>query len=182
MKIKTYTDIIIDALQGSKFNTLLEIGCGENLQNLLVIKKKYPKSKLWGYDTSFDLSQDCFKSAKEIIKDIPDITIKGGDCTKKEVPFNNMKFDIVCMVATFIIIQPENTEKVIENIKNSIKKELILIEMHSEEEKTNRITVRDYKKLLESSGFKEITLKKIPKEVWPGTSHKSDGYIIKAKI
>ena len=42
--------------------------------------------------------------------------------------------------------------------------------------------VYDYKKLLKKHGFHDITLIKIPTEVWDGAPQKPYGYIIVAKV
>ncbi len=170
--MKKYTDIILTALKGKKFETILEMGCGAG-HNLIAIGKKYPKVKMWGYDIDETRIEEASK--------IPNTTIKFGDCTK-EPPFKR-KFDIVFMAATLIYISHDKMEQVIKNIKKSAKKEIILIEIHAfTDYELKGYFIRDYEKLLKVNGFKDIKLTKIPRELWPGLNYKEDGYIISAKV
>ena len=172
--MKKYTDIILDALKGRRFETILEMGCGAG-HNLKVIKEKYPKTKLWGYDID--------ETRVEEAKKIPDTIVEIGDFTEKETPFKDKKFDIVLMMATLIYISPEKMIQTMENIKKSAKKEVILIEIHSLDRIIYKIYfLRDYERLLKENGFKNIKLKKIPRWLWPGLNYKDDGYIISAEI
>ena len=175
--VKKYTDIILTALKGKKFESILEIGCGRCF-NLKAIQEKYPKVKLYGYDND--------KNRIEIAQKTKGITAKVGDITgdiTKETPFKNKKFDIVFTAAVLIYITPEKIKQVIRNIKKSAKKELILIEIHSSNSKKFKIYfIRNYKKLLKENGFKNIKLKKIPRELWPGLNYKDDGYIISGEL
>jgi len=190
--MKKYTDIILTALKGREFESILEMGCGQG-DNLRAINEKYPEVKMWGCDIDETRTESASK--------VPNTTIKLKDITDTDEPFKR-KFDIVFLAATLMYIPEEKIGQVIKNIKKSAKKEVILIEINVFDEPKEHVeweyddkadvkdrrykykgySMRDYEVLLRKNGFKNIKLKKIPRALWPGINYKDDGYIISAEV
>lgn len=171
----SYSYEILEHLKGRKFNSILEIGCGQG-QNLEMIRKEFPKVKIAGCDIIDDKLLDSVKKK-----------CKYCDITSK-IPYQNKSFDIVFTAAVLLFFSDEMAEKIMKDIKKIARKEVFFIEMHSEKEKSTRVieedwhrnrVIRDYKKLLK--GFHNISFVKIEK--WPGKNNCKDcGYLISAKI
>lgn len=160
--MKVYTDIILKALEGKKFNSVLEVASG-NQQNLVAIKQKYPDVKTYGFDVG---------AKGENIKD--------GNFKDKKWPFDR-KFDVVFSMASIILIDAEWTHHIMERMDARCGKYMIFIEAHSDKATMKGKTfpysdpyvIRNYVKLLEKYGYKthKITY---PPNVWPGWAPKGE--------
>lgn len=114
-----YIPAIISALEGEKFESVIEIGCGEK-QNLRAIKERFPEVEVHGCD-------------KNGARDYPAMEIPFCDITKDMTGLYGPKsYDVVLVAATLLLIGDEDMEQVIKNITHVAKKMIILMEPHKE--------------------------------------------------
>ena len=157
--------------------SLLEVGCGPgpNLANIIINHK----GKQVG---GIDLNEDAIKLAKETFKGA---FLKVGSV--EDIMMSDNSSDVILTDMTLIYVGRIN--QAIKEIKRVARRYIILCELHSPSF-YDRIKLKlesgyyayDYKKLLTKYGFYDITLIKIPKEVWDSKHQISFGYIIMAKV
>ena len=168
----TYRDVILNALEKEKFETIIEFGCGEG-NNLEAIKEKFGV-RVYGTDIDEErVAQAKGRGLEVWIDNVIDTKLpKGG-------------YDIAFTYATLIYLTDEEAERAIKNMLRVAKK-VIVIELHSEksnnwDESLSRVgnrNSRNYIELFKKLG-KEVEITRIPKEVWAGTSYHNYGYVIK---
>jgi len=161
-----YTDIVLAALQGKKFNSVLEVGSG-TCQNLKAIQEKYDVT-LKGMDLGTAVQY-------------PGIEVKLFNLLDDEWPYQE-KFDVVFTMATLILMAPKTTEHWMKKLIEITKDYLIFIEIHQDNVSANgevsgEYTTRNYKKLLKkyTKNIEEITY---PASVWPGLGLVNSSIII----
>src|SRR3990167_5904306 len=96
-----------------KFKSLLDFGCGFDLIELRVLRKKFPKVKLMGFD--WILTDKSFAYAE-----VFDIDLKKLDWSAGGLPYKDKSFD-VCLSGATLICMPE-VETAIKEMKRIAKK------------------------------------------------------------
>lgn len=174
-----HRDMISYLLGKIRWYSLMEVGCGSG-PNLLNILKKYPGKQLGG----IDINPDAVKLAQE--------TFAGGFFkvgSADDIMMSDNSMDVVLTDMTLIYIGPRKINKVIKELKRVSRHYVVLCELHSDSI-FDRIRLRlgsgynayNYEKLLKKHGFNDITLIKIPPEVWDGKPQKPYGFIILARV
>lgn len=177
--------VIIELLREINPESVLELGCGDG-QNLYNIKKEFPDARVVGTDIDKErIDRGLLKMAEENI----DVEMRVGDLLKEEFP--EKSFDVVLTDATLLMIDMTEKElkEVMGKIINTAKKEIILVEWHSDNLdfigkniKTTIRVVRNYIELLNMFGIKDVQLKKITEKDWTSKIWQDWGYYIIAKI
>jgi len=156
-----YIDIILNALKGKKFNSVLEVACG-SCQNLIVIQKKYRDVKLKGFDLGTKTEH-------------PGIEVEIGNLTADKWPFEGEKFDVVFSMASLITLPSKGTFHWMKKLTEITNDYLIFIEWHNDEapitgkvyDYSRPYTIRNYRKLLMKYKFRDIKEIKYPGNIWP---------------
>jgi len=161
---EVYKDVVPYALGYKKYKTVLEIASGSS-QNLLTLQEMDKSLELYGFDSGNPTEQE-------------GLHLEKGDLTDKKWPFEDMKFDVVLTMASLILMPPDTTYHWMKKVKEITKDYFVVIEIHDEKVgMKGRVTkysepyvVRNYVKLLDKFGYKDIKTKKYPMKVWPGWS------------
>jgi len=174
-----YRKQLMDSLKNESFNNILEMGCGE-AYNLIVIKEKYPNVEVCGVD----IDHNKIEFGKTLIeKNNKQINLIESSADNTE-NIEDKSFDIVFTYALTTMVDNDLTKKIIENMIRIAKNKIIMIELDGEFWKSgnNKRFSRDYEKIFNDMGFYKINKKKIPKEIWAGTSYPSFGCVIKVTL
>ena len=176
-----HRDLIIKALRGLKFGSVIEIGCGAGY-NLHKIKQAFPQVEIGG----IDISEDAIETAKKLL---PESTAVLETSSVTEMFLSDLSCDVILSDAVLIYFDPFTIGKVLKEIKRVGRKAVILVELHSDNW-WERLAVRfisgynlyNWPKLLTKHGFRDVEIYKIPENVWPGIPWAKWGHIIAAKI
>ena len=177
-----HREVIVRALKGVKFNSIIEVGCasGANLQK---IKKAFPHVEIGG----IDISSDAIKTAIEIFGDRAAV-LEVSDV--KEIFLSDKSADVVLSDMCLIYLDPLNIYKAIQEIKRVARNNILLVEFHHKSW-FKRLALRifagynsyNYEKLLKRHGFYDIEFYKLTEADWPtGEPQKTFGYVISARI
>ena len=172
----THRQLFINTLRKEKSKSILDVGCGFG-QDLVLIKKKFPKIRIVGIDAS----PDRVREAKEVLGDTKLILGYAS-----ELPFKDKSFDISFTDAVLMMGGYDRAITILKEMKRVSKNKIFLIETHSgigeNSEKFLEYNVRNYQVILSELGFKNIQFTKITKEVWPGWPWEYYGFLISADI
>lgn len=171
--------LISQVLKSLSWLSLIEVGCGGGA-NLMNILKALPGKQVGGVDINSDAIDLCNKTFRDGV-----FKVNSAD----NVMLSDKATDIVLSDAVLIYVSPKDIKRYIKEIKRIGRRYLVLCEFHSTSW-WNRLALKinsgynayDWKKLLESEGFYDVALYKIPKEVWSGTPWEEFGYICVATI
>ena len=169
--------MLSDILKRLPWHSLFEVGCGPG-PNLMRFVKDFPNVVVGGND----VSEDAIKLAKETFNGAH---LKVGSA--EDIMMSDNSTDVVLSDMTLIYVG--EIDKAIKEMRRVARNYIVLCELHSPSW-FDRIRLRlssgyyayDYKKLLTKHGFHDITLIKIPKEVWDGKPQVPYGYIIVARV
>lgn len=170
--------LISEVLQKFHWISLIEIGVGggANVMNLIqTIKGR--AMQLGGIDINKDAIEFCSKQ------------FKGGvfhQSAADDIMMSDKSTDVTLSDMTYLYVGPFQIKGHLKELKRITRNHVVLCEMHSESllrrlylRFFQRYNVYNYKKLLESLGFYDIWVYKVPLEMWPDTQ---DRYIIKATV
>ena len=174
-----HRSLIIAVLQNLNWLSLIETGCGAGA-NLINIIKTMPGKQVGGIDINSDAIELCKK------------TFNGGMFkvnSADDIMMSDKSVDVVLSDACLIYVGSRKIKKYLKEIKRIGRKYIVLCEFNSRSW-FKRLALKwktgynayNWKRLLDTQGFYDIQLYKIPKEIWPGFPWEKFGYIIKAKI
>jgi len=171
--------LITAILKSLTWLSLIEVGCGGGA-NLMNILREIPGRQVGGVDVNPDAIDLCNK------------TFKGGVFkvnSADDIMLSDKSTDVVLSDAVLIYVNPHDIRRYIRELKRIGRKYLVLCEFNSTS-LWNRWALKinsgynayPWKRLLESEGFYDVVLFKIPKEVWSGTPWEEFGYLVVATI
>jgi ubiquinone/menaquinone biosynthesis C-methylase UbiE len=174
-----HRELIVNAIkERGKPITILEGGCA-TAPNLVCILKKFPDVKVGGFDVS--------PSAVSIAAQ----TIPSGHFLESDITnfFYSTKCTSVFLTdACLIYVGKEKIKSVLKEIARITYDYVVFCEFHSTSwlerlglKLTSGYNAHNYQKLLQSAGYFDIQIKKIPKATWPGMPWERFGYIISAR-
>lgn len=175
-----HRQMIVNALQRiAPFQHLFEMGCASG-PNLLRVAREFPGTQVGG----IDISADAIATARQYLPKGAVLDVGSVENTF----FADKCTDVVLADAVFIYCDRTTIGKALEEVRRIARKHLVLVEFH-EPSWWKRCAIwwksgyyaYDYKKLLESYGFWDVQMTKIPNEVW-GFPWGTFGYVITAKI
>ena len=166
-----YENILMDYLNDKKFDSFLEVGCGEG-RHLKNIRNKFPKATI----TGIDIDENRIDTHKQELKESYSIDTFRLDASQ-DLLFKDKEFDLVFTYAVLIMVDNKALEKIVKNMKR-IAKRVILIEVNrndeliygSQELHTLR-TMRNYRKIFPDYKY----FKLIEDCEWPGKSYSDVG-------
>lgn len=163
------------------FTNVLEIGCASG-PNLYLLAKRFPKARFIGVDINPDAVRRGFLFFKQ--QGMHNVSLFEGKADELE-GFPDKSFDIVLTDAVLLYIGPDKIKKVATEIQRVVRKAIILVEHHSEQESDlgshrEKWWLRNYTKLFRPFS-NQINTTRIPPEIWGGNWGKL-GCIIEIKI
>ena len=172
-----HRELIIKALRGMKFGSVLEIGCGAGA-NLYKISQRFPGVEIGG----IDINKEAIETCKKLMPEAAVFEVSSAD----KMFLQDKSADVVLTDACLIYIDPLHINKVMKEIKRVSRKYVLFVEFHSIRW-WNRLCLRlydgynayNYRKLLKKHGFYDIEVYKIKDSEWPGWG--SFGFVIAAK-
>lgn len=173
--------LILRALAKDAFASVLEVGCASG-PNLYLIQKQWPGVQVGG----IDINPEAIDAAKRLVPSAAVLEVGPAD----DLFLSDKSADVVLTDMALIYIDPRRISKVISEIKRVARQRIILCEFHSTNPlKRAALAVAsgywayNWTRKLETAGFYDVELEKIPEDKWPGGEpQKSFGYIITAKI
>lgn len=171
--------MISSILRRLNWISLFEIGCGSGA-NLINIVKTIPGRQVGGCDINpeaIEVANRTFQGAFFKV------------CPADDVMMSDKSVDIILTDALMIYISPKDFKKHLREFRRVGRKYLVMCELH-EPNFLKRYFLKfreglnsyNWKKVLESNGFYDISLYKIPKDVWSVAPWKQNGYIVVATI
>jgi len=162
------------------FTDVLEIGCASG-PNLYLLAKKFPHAHFVGVDINPEaVKQGNIFFKRQGVRNVSLLVGKADDLGK----FSDRSFDIVFTDAVLMYIGPDKIRKVAAEIERVVRKAILLVEHHSEQESDlgsykEKWWLRDYAKLFQPFS-NQINVTRITSETWGGNWAKF-GYIIEIK-
>jgi ubiquinone/menaquinone biosynthesis C-methylase UbiE len=150
------------------FETVLEIGCASG-PNLLLLAKKFPKTKFYG----IDISKKAIETGRNYFlkENIKNVFLDSGKAENLK-NFKDKSIDIIFTDATLIYEGPDKIDLIIKEMLRIVKKSIVLCEQHINSSGGSYYKdhwVYNYNLLFGKFLPKEkIKFTKIPKEVWSG--------------
>lgn len=175
-----HRDLIVQKLSQWKFNGgILEVGCASG-PNLLRIRQAFPHLQVGGVDVVPEAIEMARKVLPGGIFDVRSVT---------DLFFADKSVDVVLTDACLIYVGPGKIKKALKEIHRVCRGKILLVEFHSNSF-FKRCALRLFSgynayrwdRLLEDTGFVDVEIEKIPKEVWPGTPWEQFGYVISARV
>jgi SAM-dependent methyltransferase len=172
-----HRQMIVDALRGFEFESVLEAGCSSG-PNLLRIHREFPHAKLSGTD----VNAQAIGVAREHLE---------GDFrvgTLAEARFPDQCADVV--LTDMMLIYVSKIDETFEEMRRVARRHVVLCEFHSgrawERAGLNLMAgyrAHDYPALLRRHGWRNITMAKIPTELWPqGRTQRRFGYVMTGSV
>jgi ubiquinone/menaquinone biosynthesis C-methylase UbiE len=176
-----HRQLLVDKISANApFTDVLEIGCAGG-PNLYLLARKFPNVHFVGVD----INPEAIRLGKLFFKQqgIRNVSLFVGKADELE-RFPDKSFDVVFTDAVLLYVGPDKIKKVAPEIQRVVRKAIILVEHHSEQESDlgsfkEKWWLRNYTKLFQSSSH-QINTTKIPPEIWGGNWSKF-GYIIEVK-
>ena len=171
--------LIVEALKTMPWVSLWEVGCGPGA-NLVKITKELPGKQLGGSD----VNEDAIELARKVF-------LNGLFRTEsaEDLLMSDRSVDVILSDAALIYIDPRSIHKVMNELTRVARNHLVLCEFHSGNwfkrwffRLKTGYNAYNYRKLLEKHGCYDISVFKIPKEVWPGTPWQTWGHIIICRV
>jgi ubiquinone/menaquinone biosynthesis C-methylase UbiE len=177
-----HRNMLMAVLQTFDWFSLLEIGCGAGANMYKILQTFKAEKQLGGIDISpeaIEVAKKAFQGAFLKVGSVEDIMMSDNSA------------DVILSDMCLIYIGPSKIKKVLSEVKRIARGRIVLCEFHAPKLK-DRLMLRaragihayDYVKLLESQGFHDVTLYKMPKECWPGADDQKNKfrYVIVAKV
>ncbi len=171
----THRQLLLKELNKIKFDSLLDIGCGEAM-DIDLIHQEFPKVKLVGIDRRPERIEIA-------VEKVPDASFVVGDI--RSLDYKDKSFDVVLSDAVLYQNKPEEVVQILGEMKRIAKKYIFLIETHSEviddDERFDEYNVLNYKDILNKFGLKAEFIK-ITNRVWAGYPWSYWGYLIIVRL
>lgn len=142
----------------------MEVGCGAGA-NLVAIVKAMPNRQVGGVDINKDAVDACNKTFTGGL-----FKVNRGD----DIMMSDKATDIILSDMYLIYVTKGKIRAQLREFKRVARDYIVLCELHSKSFKERFVfkwkeglNVYDYQKLLESEGFYDIQMFKVPKEMWP---------------
>lgn len=174
-----HRELLMRTMARFRFGSVFEVGCASG-PNLVRIHYGFPHVQFGGCDVSEDaikFAKDAFPKAFLNVSPAHDIFL------------SDKSVDMVISDACLIYVGRNMINKTLQEIKRVTRRNIVFCEFHSDSlYQRTRLQLEsgyyayNWKKLLEKNGFFNIEMRKIPKEVWPGTPWEEFGFIISASI
>lgn len=170
-----YEACVEKLFEGEKFGSILDIGCGP-LQYLDTIQKINPQARVAGFDKDTGM----VKTAQERLLQLGMVNseVVLHHIHAEPWPFDE-DFDSIALIAVLLILNDEDAEIVMRNVKKRLRKRLLILDIDGPG--IEGISVvgrsRNFHAFLKHHGFKNITIESV--SGWPGGS---GGHIIKANV
>jgi ubiquinone/menaquinone biosynthesis C-methylase UbiE len=169
------------------FESILEIGCNTG-PNLYLLAKEFPESKFYG----MDINQRAIKEGKAWLEGegIGNVALSCGR-TDDLKEFVDKSIDVVFTDAVLMYIGPDKIKKVMRDMIRIARKSLIFNEYHWEDESLkgrgyfyyDGHWVYNFKALFSDyRGTSDLTISKLPKEVWGGSGWEEFGSIVEVRL
>lgn len=174
--------LIAGVLKTFSWFSLLEIGCGAGANLYHIVRTAGEHKQVGGVD----INPEAIKVASQALNGA---YLKVGSV--EDMMMSDNSADVILSDMCLIYVGPRKIRKVLREVKRIGRLRVVLSEFHAPR-LIDRLLLRyrsglhayDYVKLLESEGFHDVTMYKMPKECWPGAddSKQKFRYVIVAKI
>jgi ubiquinone/menaquinone biosynthesis C-methylase UbiE len=173
-----HRDLIIAALEGMRFGSVLEIGCGAGA-NLWRIKQRFPRAEIGG----IDLNEKALEVAREKLGPLAHLDVGSAE----KIFMSDKSADVVITDACLLYLGGRHFRKALKEIRRVARNNVVFCEWHSSRFKDKLAAwirfgnfVHDYKGAMEDAGFYDIQPYNIPEKYW-GNIWTDVGKIITAK-
>lgn len=173
-----HRSFLVAVLKNIPFISLWEVGCGAGA-NLVKFVKELPNKQYGGSDPSPDAIAVAQRTLTNGL-----FHVESGE----NMLMSDNSVDVILSDACLIYVSPLKIRKYIREMKRIARNHIVLCEFHSHSwldrwlfRLKRGYNAYNYRKLLESEGFYNIQLYKIPPEFWPGEPWRTWGYVITAK-
>ena len=174
-----HRQMIVWALQSFNWISLWEVGCGAGA-NLVKITNSF-KGKMLG---GSDINADAIETARKVFNGAR-FHVESTD----DLLMSNDSVDVVLSDASLIYIGKDKIDQAMHEITRTARNHVILCEFHGNSwwkrfwfKLKTGYNAYNYKDLLEKHGCYDISIIKIPEDMWPGFPWNKWGYIIIAKV
>lgn len=174
--------LISSILKKITWVSLIEIGCGAgaNLMNLIKTNTDSRPMQLGG----IDINADAIKVAEE--------NFKGGVFKvgpADDLMMSDKSTDMALTDMCLIYVGPRKIKKHLQELKRITRNRVVLCEFHHKSfwrrlklKVETGYNMYDYDKLLTKLGFYDISIYKIPDELWPDVKNPDIRHIIVARV
>ena len=182
-----HRQFIIDKLKTWKWISVIEVGCASG-PNLVKIVKEFPRADVGGVD----VNEDAINTARSVFAEIFKNTLRGAWFkvnSADNMVISDGSTDIVLSDMALIYVDRKDIKKTLLEMKRVTRNRIMLMEFHHKSW-LKRLALKlksgynsyNYKKLLEELGFHNITIDKLPPEMWDGHEpQKTYAYLITAQ-
>lgn len=174
--------MIAEGVNWDTVGSVVEVGCGAG-KNIFMIKKLFPNVQVGGTD----INSDAISEAHDIFEEHGMTAELLEVCPADDLFMNDKSADLILTDACLLYVR--DIDKVIREFKRVARQGIMFVELHSKIRPQRAwlwwntgYRAYDYEKLLRRHGFYDITLRKIPKELWSGQPWESFGFVITAKL
>ena len=182
-----HRQVIIDKLKTWNWVSLIEVGCASG-PNLIKIVSEFPRADVGGVDINEDAIETASKTFTELFKKTLRrawFKVNSGD----NIMISDDATDIVLSDMALIYVGKREIKNYLLEMKRVTRNRIMLMEFHHKSPLKRLVqkfksgyNVYDYKKLLKSLGFRDITIDKLPPELWDNHEpQKTFGYLITAR-
>jgi SAM-dependent methyltransferase len=181
----SHRSYLVERISRFSPSSILEIGCNCG-PNLYLLAKKFPDAEIRG----IDINPMAIQKGNEWLarEGIPNVKLSVGKADDLR-EFQDKAFDVVFTDAVLIYIGPDKIRTVIQEMLNTVRRALILVEQHYFESRGEDADglgvyrsgrwIRDYVGLLKEFVPEEhISISRITRDIWPDEKWKETGAII----
>ena len=155
--LKTQEKHVVELLQGKKFNSILEVGCGFGRYTKILYSLFKPEKYL-----AIDISKEQIENAKKYVNN-EKIEFQ---CIKIQNFNSDQKFDLVFASEILMHINFEDIEEVIKKLSMFCKGSIVTIDLFEKEKigssSKGYCFMHDYAKLFEKNSIKKVNIHPIP--------------------
>jgi len=182
-----HRQFIIDKLKTMRWISVIEVGCACG-PNLARIASHFPRADIGG----IDINPDAIATARAWFQDIFKGTLRrswfkvnSGD----DIMISDGSTDVILSDMTLIYVGPDQIKKYLSEMKRVTRNYIMLMEFHSRNP-LKRLWLKwksgyncyNYKELLEGLGFYNISVDKLPPNLWDNHEpQKTFAYLITAQ-
>ena len=162
---------IIDKLKTWKWVSVIEVGCASG-PNLIRIIKEFPRADVGGVD----INPDAVATARQVFAEIFKGSIRSAWFkvnSADNIGISDDATDIVLSDMSLIYVGRKDIKKTLLEMKRITRNRIMLMEFHNTSwwkrlvfKLKTGYNAYSYKELLDELGFHNITVEKLPPELW----------------
>lgn len=155
-----HRDLILKALSGFEWSSLLEVGCASG-PNLKLIAQQFPDKVLFG----IDINKEAVQAARDFLRGGAGVDM--GDIHNLDFPPKYV--DVILADAALMYVHPKDITSVMDDLAQVARKAIIVVDRYAKSKlgvETGHVWGRDYEVLLAERGFL-VSPKKLNKVDWP---------------